>query len=410
MFVSFFPRPRLFFPAVVIWSAVCIGAWYALVKPFITTIGLVHPNAPPVIGAQYFVTPLFLVFDAYWWTATILFAAFWRASAPNRWWIWSILGSSLIAFAVYIQVQASVDLNNWFLPFWDMVQAALGHTRKVPAGEYYGDLVTFLEIAFVYVTVGALNQFLVSHWIFRWRTAMNNHYTLHWSVLRTVEGAAQRVQEDTMRFSTTMETLGVTLVNSVMTLIAFTPVLIALSKHVTRLPFIGEVPNALLWAGLAWSAFGTTFLALVGVKLPGLQFKNQRVEAAYRKELVYGEDDPARAAPPVLAELFAGVRKNYFTLYFHYVYFNVARILYLQTDNIFAYVLLGPTVVAGVITFGLLNQITNAFDQVRGSMQYLVNSWSTIIELQSIYKRLRAFESVLNAEPLDRLETSPGVV
>ncbi len=29
----------------------------------------------------------------------------------------------------------------------------------------------------------------------------------------------------------------------------------------------------------------------VGIKLPGLEYNNQKVEAAFRKELVYGEDD-----------------------------------------------------------------------------------------------------------------------
>ena len=36
-------------------------------------------------------------------------------------------------------------------------------------------------------------------------------------------------------------------------------------------------------------------------------------------------------------QLFANVRHNYFRLYFHYMYFNVARIFYLQTDNVFRY-------------------------------------------------------------------------
>ena len=57
----------------------------------------------------------------------------------------------------------------------------------------------------------------------------------------------------------------------------------------------------LVVAALLWSAFGTAFLALVGIKLPGLEFRNQRVEAAYRKELVYGEDDADRADPPTVA-------------------------------------------------------------------------------------------------------------
>ncbi len=98
--------------------------------------------------------------------------------------------------------------------------------------------------------------------------------------------------------------------------------------------------------------------------MPGLEFRNQRVEAAYRKELVYGEDDAARAQPPTVAELFANVRRNYFRLYFHYVYFNVFRYLYLQPNNIFADLLLVPTIIAGKITLGLMNQISYAFGQV----------------------------------------------
>lgn len=207
-----------------------------------------------------------------------------------------------------------------------------------------------------------------------------------------------------MRFSSTMEGLGVSLVDSVMTLIAFLPVLLRLSENVTELPLVGQVPHALVVVAIVWSLFGTAFLALVGIKLPGLEFRNQRVEAAYRKELVYGEDNAARADPPTVAELFANVRRNYFRLYFHYMYFNVARIFYLQTDNIFPYIVLAPTIVAGKITLGAMNQILNAFAQVRSSFQYLVNSWTTIVELLSIYKRLRAFEAAIEGEPLPDID------
>ncbi len=164
------------------------------------------------------------------------------------------------------------------------------------------------------------------------------------------------------------------------------------------------VPHALVVAAIFWAAFGTGFLALVGIKLPGLEFNNQRVEAAYRKELVYGEDHADRAEPITLGELFRNVRHNYFRLYFHYVYFNVARIFYIQADNIFPTLILVPSIVAGKLTLGLMNQITNVFSQVQGSFQYLVNSWTTIIELLSIYKRLRAFEAVIHDEPLPSLD------
>lgn len=202
-----------------------------------------------------------------------------------------------------------------------------------------------------------------------------------------------------MRFSSTVENLGVNFVDSILTLIAFLPVLLRLSSSVTELPLVGEVPHSLVTVALLWSLFGTVFLAGVGYQLPGLNFFNQRVEAAYRKELVYGEDDPGRADPPTLGRLFQEVRRNYFRLYFHYAYFNLARIFYLQLDNIFPYIVLGPTIIAGKITLGAMNQILNAFSQVRSSFQYLVNSWSTIVELMSVYKRLRAFEAVI--QPTD---------
>src|SRR5690606_25995631 len=139
--------------------------------------------------------------------------------------------------------------------------------------------------------------------------------------LRHIEGASQRVQDDTMRFSGTMQGLGVNFIDSIMTLIAFLPLLASLSRHITELPIIGAIPAPLVIAAVGWSLFGTMLLAIVGIKLPGLEFKNQRVEAAFRKELVYGEDDEERAQPPTLRELFSNVRKNYFTLYAHYVYF-----------------------------------------------------------------------------------------
>ncbi len=89
-----------------------------------------------------------------------------------------------------------------------------------------------------------------------------------------------------------------------------------------------------------------------------MEFKNQRVEAAYRKELVYGEDDASRATPPTVRELFSAVRHNYFRLYFHYMYFNIARILYLQVDNVFG---LFPAVSFHCCRYdyaGLMTQIT----------------------------------------------------
>lgn len=406
MFKSFFPQPKLFFTSAAIWTLVAVALWYAGADGWGAAIGL--PPLPsgqaPIVGVSLFWSPEFLWFYIYYTVVVLIFAGFWFWYSPHRWQNWSILGTALIIFTTYFSVQVSVAINAWYGPFYDLIQQALAKSAPVTIGQLFQGMLTFAGIAFVAVTVGVLNYFFVSHYIFRWRTAMNEFYMAHWGRLRHIEGASQRVQEDTMRFSSTVEGLGVSLVGSVMTLIAFLPVLFRLSADITELPFIGQVPYALVVAALTWSIFGTGFLALVGIKLPGLEFKNQRVEAAYRKELVYGEDDPGRANPPTVMELFGNVRDNYFRLYFHYMYFNVARIFYLQADNIFGLFILAPSIVAGKLTLGLMTQILNVFDQVRASFQYLVNSWSTIVELLSIYKRLRAFEATLDDEPLPEID------
>jgi peptide/bleomycin uptake transporter len=414
MFVSFFPHPRLFFWSAALWAVAAVLAWYFLAADLGPSLGFTAPaaDAAPVIGVRVFWSPSFLWFYLYYVVMVGLFALAWRIFAPHPWQRWSILGSALIVFTTYFQVQVSVAINDWYGPFYDLIQAALAKTRPVTLAEFYGFLLTFAGIAFVAVMVGVLTRFFVSHFIFRWRTAMNDFYMANWPKLRTIEGASQRVQEDTMRFSSTVEDLGVSFVGAVMTLIAFLPVLLKLSASITELPIIGVIPYPLVQVAIFWSLFGTAFLALIGIRLPGLEFRNQRVEAAYRKELVYGEDSGDRAQPQTVRELFAAVRQNYFRLYFNYMYFNIGRIFYLQTDNIFPYIILAPTIVAGKITLGAMNQILNAFDQVRGSFQYLVNSWTTIVELISIYKRLRAFESVLHGDPLSALDLeaapSPG--
>jgi len=398
MFVSFFPRPNLFFPSAILWAALAMTVWYGFAS------NLFQGPENPVGLATFWSAPA-LWFDLYFALAVAIFAAAWMLFAPHPWAPWSILGSALILFTSYFQVQVSVAINSWYGPFYNLVQAALSKSAPVTTEQFYSELSTFAGIALVAVVVGVLTRFFVSHYIFRWRTAMNDFYVANWPRLRTIEGASQRVQEDTMRFATTMEGLGVNLISAVLTLLAFLPVLVRLSSNVTELPLIGSIPYPLVFAAVIWSILGTGVLALIGIRLPRIEFLNQRVEAAYRKELVLGEDDPARADPPTLSVLFDDIRTNYFRLYLNFMYFNVGRIVYLQTDVIFPYVLLAPTIVAGKITLGAMNQILNAFTQVRTSFQYLINSWSTIVELISIYQRLRGFEAKIHGEPLPSIES-----
>ena len=396
MFKSFFPNPRLFFISVVVWLALNMLLWYTGGHGWGEYLGFPkgYAEAELQIGVSRFWSPAFIWFYLWFLLSTALFAGFWGFFSDNKWQKWSIWGSAFILFNIWFGVQVSVAINAWYGPFWDMIQKMLSDGGG-NINDLYNGTLTFLYIAMVAVTFAVINAFFTSHYVFRWRTAMNEYYTANWDRLRHVEGASQRIQEDTMRFATIMEDLGVELIKSVMVLIAFLPLLFKISEKVPVLPIVGEIEHSLVWAAIVWAVFGTVVLMIVGQKLPGLQFNNQKVEAAYRKELVYGEDHENRADPLTLKELFARVRVNYFRLYFHYAYFNLVAIWYKQLDVLYSLVVLFPAIAAGKMTLGLINQISNIFDKVRESFQYLISSWKTIIELLSIYKRLKAFESIL---------------
>ncbi len=409
MFHSFFPNPKLFFLSFLIWSITAVVAWFLTGSELGSTLsigGLVGygflPDTEDLEATQS-------AAETFWFYQYLIFCymafmCFWYFRSPHKWARWSIFGSGAIIFITWFQVQLDVMINKWFGSFYDMIQKALAEPNSVSTDLYYSQLLTFGKIALVAITVAVVTRFFVSHYIFRWRTALNNYYMSLWPRVRHIEGASQRVQEDTMRFASIMENLGVSLIDAAMTLIAFLPILWGLSSYVTELPVIGAVPQALVFVAIIWSIFGTTLLAIAGIKLPGLEFRNQRVEAAYRKELVYGEDNADRAQPPTVKDLFEDVRTNYFRLYLNYLYFNVVRYGYLQIGVLIPYIALAPTILAAGFTLGVMQQIIRAFGRVENSFQYLVNSWTTIVELLSIYKRLKTFEAAIANQPLPEID------
>ena len=315
----------------------------------------------------------------------------------RKWWAWSLGGSLIILLATWYRVELDVQINQWFGEFYDTIQQVLKKPNSMTFPDFMKLLLKFAQIAGISMIVAVLGDFFGRHYIFRWREAMTEYYQSHWEKVRHIEGSSQRIQEDTMRFAKIMETLGVSFLQAILTLIAFLPLLWELSKQVTQMPWIGYVDHALVYVALLFSLAGTVILAVVGIKLPGLEFNNQKVEAAYRKELVLGEDHIDRAQLSVLKDLFEDIRKNNYRLYWHYMYFDMARWSYLQFSVIMPYIVLAPSLLAGVLTLGSFQKIVRTFDRVQDSFQFLVLSWTTIVELLSIYKRLKEFEKQIDA-------------
>jgi peptide/bleomycin uptake transporter len=157
-----------------------------------------------------------------------------------------------------------------------------------------------------------------------------------------------------------------------MTLIAFIPILWGFSDKVP-IPILKDYEGSLVWGALAVSFGGLIISWFVGVKLPGLEYNNQRVETAFRKDLVLREDNNREyAQPETLFELFTGI-----------------------------------------ITPGTMVQISNAFQKVHGGFALFLHNWTTITELRSIYMRLHEFEHNLRRYEKPRgsgdLADAPGV-
>lgn len=456
MFRSFFPEPKIFFSSAAIWLLVSVLAWFAIGTPLRSAISIdrfthpviaapATPDQPPAAspaateqaqpaaspreadpsapattesdspsqqaaaaGANESSAANFLNGERVWLYQYVLmisalFCLFWYFYKRNEWYWWSVVGSTGILLVIYFQVQVEAFVNEWSGVFFDMIQLALTQPRSVTPERFYGEVITLFAVLMPTIIVAVLLAFVTSHYVFRWRKAMNFYYMAHWPQIRQTEGAAQRVQEDTMRFATIVEDLGTAFFGSLITLVVFLPLLWNLSQNITGLPIVGDIPGSLVWVALAAAIFGTVLLAVVGVKLPGLNFANQRVEAAYRKELVFGEDHADRAEPPTVKELFAGVQKNYFRLYFHYTYFNLARYAYINMVGYVPLLALSPSILAGALTMGLYQQVQLAFGQVSSSFQFFARAWTTIVELQSVFMRLRKFESYIpvGQEPIN---------
>ena len=178
---------------------------------------------------------------------------------------------------------------------------------------------------------------------------MTFSYMPYWRATEAkVEGSSQRIQEDCMNFARIVESIGLQVIRALMLLIAFIPILYGLSSNVV-IPWLKDINGSLVWVSLIASLGGVLISWLVGIKLPGLEYNNQVVEAAFRKELVYGEDDRIEyAKPPTILELFAGIKFNYHRLFLHYGYFDLWLIMYNQSMIIVPYIIMGPGLFTGV--------------------------------------------------------------
>lgn len=392
-----------------------------------------------------------------------MFSSFFKS---KKWALWAYLGLFLLLFFLYIQTSLNVAINSWYSDFYNVLQKpkielldsnstqkieenlennatliqeanqraeqnfqkanfinkgalyyyqnlleyffnsrAMIEKESYSASDFYALILVFLAIAIPYVLIATINIYFASVYAFKWREAMTFSYLKFWKNKDdNIEGSSQRIQEDTYNFSKIVESLGLSFIKALMTLVAFIPILWSLSDVVSKalfanlsenssFYFLKNIDGLLVYIALLISLGGLVVSWFVGIKLPGLEYNNQKAEAAFRKELVYAEDNRKEYAKnETMIELFTGLKFNYKRLFLHYGYFNIWLILFEQMIVIVPFLIMAPGLFAGAIGLGIVMQINNAFEQVRSSFSIFITNWTKITELRSIHKRLSEFE------------------
>lgn len=83
VFVSFFPKPKLFFASALLRSVVGIAVWYTFGKQAGDTVGLPSFRMGSSLGLSFFWSGAFLWFDLYFVACIGIFAIAWMTCAPH---------------------------------------------------------------------------------------------------------------------------------------------------------------------------------------------------------------------------------------------------------------------------------------------------------------------------------------
>ena len=333
----------------------------------------------------------------------------------------------LIVVVGYAYFLASVKarLNDFYSSFYDLLQK--GGDVDPPSGEYedtYADyraqvtseLYKFAMIVLPLVSATPACRYVRSAWAFLWRTSLMRAYLEAWDTQREpIEGASQRLHEDTQRFASGLEGCLITLLDAGFTLCVFTPILLDLSKEISPPMEMGAFDDSWLFGmALTCSLVGLLGACILGQKLVGLEVSNQKVEALLRKDLVLLETTPAVivGTRPSSDERYAAflpqtyfrntlesLHKNYFALFKHFGILNCWLSFFDQVMVLAPYAIAAPLVFAANpekrITLGTLIKMSNSFEKVFASLSVIAENWGAINDFRSTYRRLREFETKL---------------
>jgi putative ATP-binding cassette transporter len=336
---------------------------------------------------------------------------------------WRARGLLAVIVALNLSlVGLGVLLTYWQRAFYNTLEAkdAAGFAQLILLGRYDGDgmMPGFCVIAVFYILVAVYALYLQQALQIRWRRWLTERFLASWLDGRAyyrialmdkgTDNPDQRISEDARMFVDDTLSLGLGLMNAVVTLVSYILVLWGLSGAMTV--FGVTIPGYMVWVALIYSAVGTWLAHLIGRKLIGLNFLQQRVEADFRYALVRlrenmegvalhgGEAQEQRG----LLGRFQAVIENWWGIMRATKQLTFFTAGFDQVAVIFPIIVAAPAFFAGRIQLGELFQTSSAFGQVQGAMSWVVTNYSRLTEWRATVERLTGFQHALHAAHADR--------
>jgi putative ATP-binding cassette transporter len=271
----------------------------------------------------------------------------------------------------------------------------------------------FSIVAALFIVVAVYQLYLNQALQIRWRRWLVGHMLHDWLGrhayyrLGLTEAGAdnpdQRIADDTRLYVSSTLNLGLGLMNAVVTLVSFIVVLWGLSGPMAV--FGINIPGYLVWVALIYSALGTWLAHLIGRKLIGLNFNQQRVEADFRFSLVrvrenmegialHGGEPQEEAG---LRERFAAVMHNWWAIMTATKQLTFFTSGFGQVAVIFPFIVAAPAYFAGRVALGGLVQTTRAFGEVQGAMSWAVTAYDDLAAWRATVDRLTGFHQAVAA-------------
>ena len=354
-------------------------------------------------------------------------ATVWRIAAPyfrseDKW-----AGRGLLAAVIAIElalVAIDVLLNQWSNRFYTGLQEKNWDVFVREMGVF-----SLLATCFI---VLAVYQLYLNQWLqIRWRRWLTRHYLGEWlhganHYRMQLQGDAadnpdQRIADDVRLFVERTLDIGLSLLNSVVTLFSFVIILWGLSQAAPLHVFGKElaIPGYLVWGALIYAIFGTALTQWIGSPLVRLDFRQQQFEADFRFNLVRARENSEQIAllqgenaeRQRLWERFNHVVENWYGIMSRTKRLTAFTSSYSQAAVIFPYILVAPAFFADKIQLGGLTQTASAFGSVQKALSIFVTIYRTLADWRAIVARLDGFEAAItSATALEKSSDSIGVV